>query len=166
MGLVKSGIAPAIVLDLYYDRLKLADVRVGKERPEERVIGAVFSLVADEDGQDAAGVDRLKQPLHGPVQLEFKLFKALAVAQVVRVIGIADNVPVGRVVPDQVKLPFGQGIGKDIPALSQVSAFLVDTFPVELVEACHHIPDSAAALSRVKDALAAESQDKVLDQIP
>ena len=105
-----------MVLDLYDDGLKLADVGVEKERPEERVIPAVLSLVADQDSHDAAGLDRLKQSLHRAVQLQLEFFKALAVAEVLRVIGVADNVPVGRVVPDQVELPIGQAAGQDIPS--------------------------------------------------
>ena len=159
-------VASAVMLDLDDESLKLANVGVEKERPEERVVFAVFSLVADEDSQDATGIDGLKQPLHRPVQLALELFKALAVAQVIRVIGIPDNVPVGGVVPDQIKLFFGQRAGKDIPALSQVSAFVVDTFHVELVYASHHIPDSAASLSRVENTPTTEPQDKVLDEIP
>ena len=117
MGSVMSRIAPAIVLDLDDERLQLANVRVEKQRSEERVILAVFSLIADKNSQDAAGADRVKQSLHRSVQLKLKLFKGLAVAQVLRVIGVADNIPVGRVVPDKVELSFGQRAGKDMHTL-------------------------------------------------
>jgi len=159
-------VAPAVVLHLYDERLQLAYIGVKKERPKERVIPVVLSLVADEDSHDAAGLDFLKKSFHRTVQPQLKLFKSPAVAKVVRVIGVADNVPVRRVVPDKVELPFRQVSGEDVPTMPKVSALVINLRSKKLVDACHHIPHGPAALGRVENALATESQDKIFDQIP
>jgi hypothetical protein len=62
-GMVKS-LPLAVVLELDDDGLQFTYVGVGKEGPEERVMPAILSLVTNEDGHDAAGLDCLKQPLH------------------------------------------------------------------------------------------------------
>ena len=119
-------VAPAIVLHLYDERLQLAYIGVKKERPKERVIPAVLSLVADEDSHDAAGLDCLKQSFHRTVQLQLKLSNTRAVAEIVWVIGIADNVPVRWVVPDKVELSFRQAAGEDVPTMPKVSALVIN----------------------------------------
>jgi len=119
-------VAPAIVLRLYDERLQLAYIGVKKERPKERVIPAVLSLVADEDSHDAAGLDCLKQSFHRTVQLQLKLSNTRAVAEIVWVIGIVDNVPVRGMVPDKVELSFRQAAGEDVPTMPKVSALVIN----------------------------------------
>ena len=119
-------VASAVVLDFDDDCLQLAYIGVKKERPKERVIPAVLSLVADEDSHDAAGLDCLKQSFHRTIQLQLKLSNTRAVAEIVWVIGILDNVPVRGMVPDKVELSFRQAAGEDVPTMPKVSALVIN----------------------------------------
>ena len=68
-------VAPTIVLHLYDERLQLAYIGVKKERPKERVIPAVLSLVADEDSHDAARLYCMKQLLNRLIQFKLKILE-------------------------------------------------------------------------------------------
>jgi len=99
------------VLDFDDNGSELANLAVHQKGSEKRVIPAFLPLIADQDSHDAAGLDCLKQPLGRTVHLKLKIIKTRAVAKVVRVFGIADNIPIRRMVPDKVELSFREAAG-------------------------------------------------------
>lgn len=129
--LIVNLVATTIVLNFYYDSPELAYLTVHEQCPEQGIILSEFTLVANEDSQDAAGPNHLMKPFNTLVQLGLKFFKGTGVAEVLLVIGIANNIPVGGMVPDQVILFFWQGACLDIPTSAEVPGCNMQCFAAD-----------------------------------
>lgn len=102
--IVRHPVTPAVVLHFYNDCLQLSYLSVKEKRPEKRVIVAAFALVTDKDCHNAARPDSFEKSLSGLIEFNLKVMQGLAGAQVFRIVGIPDYVPVGRMIKDQMKL--------------------------------------------------------------